>query len=198
MPGNYRRNINKASRQEIIVRKFINGDKPVSDFYNIMEGLYSNTKLLKRDKGYFKKLWNLLSPINLATIITASVNDDVVGAYLLLHDQISSYELYGGVNEMGRDMEAGYLLKWEAIKYSKLKGLKYYDHWGVAKIQENGEYDKNDELYRISLFKKGFGGNDVVYPFARVLIADNKAYHMFKTLNMINKAKLRIQKLFKA
>lgn len=193
MEGNYRRNIKKGMKQGVKVS--INEKEAIDDLYSIMEDIYENTKMLRRNKAYFVKLWELLGSINKAFVIKAVKDDRLLGSYLVVSDNKGSYELYGGVNKQGREMEAGYVLKWEAIKHAKLLGSSYYDHWGVAPIDIDG-YDKKDELYRISLFKKGFGGKDVVFPYPRVLVCNERKYDLFKNLSKINKLSVRLRKLF--
>jgi len=200
MDGNYRRNIKKAERSNISVEFFHSGAKPLADFYSILNEIFANTKLLERDESYYKNLWSKLSGTKdpLAFIAIAKIENEVVGSYLLVHDKIGCYELYGGVNKKGRDLEAGYKLKWEAKKYAKSLGLSYYDHWGVAKILPDNTYDKKDELYRISLFKKGFGGENVIFPKPKALLVNQFVYNYFKSLQLANKVKTKIKKLVKS
>lgn len=199
MDGNYRRNIKKAERSNLVVEFFEEGEKPLKDFYSILEQIFSNTKLLERSESYYQNLWAKLSKPNgnLAFIATARANGELVGSYLLVKDNVGCYELYGGVNKQGRNLEAGYKLKWEAMKYAKSLGLSFYDHWGVAKILPDNTFDKADELYKISLFKKGFGGENVIFPKAKALLINEVVFHYFKSLQAVNKTKTKIKKLIK-
>lgn len=200
MDGNYRRNIKKAERSNISVEFFHSGDNPLNDFYSILDQIFANTKLLERDESYYKNLWNVLSDNNnqLSFIALAKAENEIVGSYLLVHDNLCCYELYGGVNKKGRDLEAGYKLKWEAMKYAKSLGLSFYDHWGVAKILPDNTFDEKDELYRISLFKKGFGGENVVFPMPKALLVNQVVYGYFKSLQVANKVKTKFKKLIKS
>ena len=198
MEGNYRRNIKKAERQGVTITIHNRGNDAIKDFYSVMEDIFQNTKLLKRDRSYYVKLWDMFSPIDKATIFLAQKDDKLLGAYLLLSDANGCYELYGGVTQTGRSLEAGYILKWEAIKHMRSRSLKYYDHWGVAKLNSDGEYDPQDELYRISLFKKGFGGENIIFPPPRVLIVSDNGYKAFRMMNEVKKLGMAFRKLMKA
>ncbi len=194
MDGKYRRNIKKAMREGVSISFFSEGEKPLDDFYSIMSQIFSNTKLLERNREYYEKLWQVMK--GRVYIATANYLQDCIGAYLLLTDNIGCYELYGGVSKQGRDLEAGYALKWEAIKYAKSLGLQKYDHWGVAPILNNGEYDSKHELYRISQFKRGFGGEDIVFPGAKVMVINNAAYQSFLMAKTLSGWKTRLSKMF--
>jgi len=194
MDGKYRRNIKKSIREGVTTSFSSEGQKALDDFYSIMSQIFTNTKLLERDKDYYEKLWQLLR--GRSCIATAHHQGVCIGSYLLLNDNIGCYELYGGVSRQGRDLEAGYALKWEAIKYARSLGLKKYDHWGVAPILKSGEYDSKHELYRISLFKKGFGGEDIVFPGAKVMVLNKIAYSTFLMAKNLSDWKTRISKLF--
>jgi peptidoglycan pentaglycine glycine transferase (the first glycine) len=56
----------------------------------------------------------------------------------------TAYELYGGVNAVGAEMKANYVLKWEAIRAMKLAHYEIYDF--------NGRLNEG-----VSRFKDGFG-----------------------------------------
>lgn len=194
----YRRNINKAIRSGVVVRFFDSGDDPFRDFFYVMQEIHANTRLVMHDKTYFEKLWTELSENGLARIAVAYLDNAVVGAYLLLNDENTTYELYGGVTSTGRESEAGYLLKWESMKMTLNKGLGFYDHWGVAPKDSLGEYQKGHELERISQFKSGFGGKDVCYPKTNVLVFNDLKYRIFQAGMLVQKLNIRLRKILKS
>ena len=54
----------------------------------------------------------------------------------------TAYELYGGVNQEGRDARVNYLLKWQAIAMMKSSGYSIYDFngrvsEGVSSFKDN-------------------------------------------------------------
>lgn len=208
LDGKYRRNIKKAIREGLSTRLYQYGagsDQvgPVTAFYGVMQSIFQNTKFMERDKAYFQSLWNSMGHSGRARIFTAVKKDEAsgqeqtVGAYLVVSDNKRAYELYGGVTRTGRDYEAGYLLKWEAIRYFNSLGLSYYDHWGVAPKLETGSYDNTDELFQISKFKAGFGGEYFQFPEARVLVADSFKYRLFLAGIKSNKLITKLKKAFK-
>ena len=62
----------------------------------------------------------------------------------------TAYELYGGVNAVGAEMKANYILKWEAMRAMKAAGYEIYDF--------NGRLNEG-----VSRFKDGFGPDETDY-----------------------------------
>lgn len=55
-----------------------------------------------------------------------------------------------------------YLLQWEAMRWAASRGCEEYDLWGVpdapeAELEENFS-NRNDGLWGVYRFKRGFGG----------------------------------------
>jgi peptidoglycan pentaglycine glycine transferase (the first glycine) len=60
---------------------------------------------------------------------------------------------------------ATYGVQWEAIKWAKERGCRYYDMWGVPDAEPDvleAEFkDRNDGLWGVYGFKRGWGGEVV-------------------------------------
>jgi lipid II:glycine glycyltransferase (peptidoglycan interpeptide bridge formation enzyme) len=106
---------------------------------------------------------------------------------------LGAYEFYGGVTNSGRNVEAGYLLKWEAIKDAISLHKQFYDHWGVAPVI-NGEFDKNHELYNISKFKQGFGGVVVEFLPQQTIVFSKFGYWLYNMGIKINEFRKNLRK----
>lgn len=193
MKGNYRRNIKKSKREGCLVKVFDTSDEALNRFYHIMEAIFARTTYVMYDKGYFSKVWSLLSKPHMAKIFIAVKGGVDVGAYFVAYDVHSAYELYGGVTIAGRDVEAGYLLKWAAIKDAIESNKQFYDHWGIAPVIGD-DYDKNHELYHISKFKEGFGGDIVKYLPQQIVVNNSFAYMVYNLGLLINGISLGIKK----
>ncbi len=193
MKGKYRRNIKKSKRDGCLVKVFDKNDEAVNRFYHIMESIFARTSYVMYDKGYFQKVWDFLSMSHMAKIFIAVKGGIDVGAYFVAYDVHTAYELYGGVTDDGRDVEAGYLLKWAAIKDAIESNKQNYDHWGIAPIVGD-DYDKSHELYHISKFKEGFGGDIVKYLPQQLAVNNYFAYMIYKFGISLNEIGLGIKK----
>jgi len=147
-------------------------------------------------KPYFERVWQYLSG-RMARIYLAEFENRIVGAYFVAYDNLTAYELYGGVTKAGRDVEAGYLLKWKAILGAQELGKTTYDHWGIAPRDKTGAYESRHELASISNFKAGFGGSDVSFLPTRVLVRNPLKFKLFKSLNSLHKLSIQLRKLGK-
>lgn len=65
-------------------------------------------------------------------IFGAYVGDELVAFLWLAISGETSYELYGGVNELGQELRANYALKWFAIRKVREWGLRKYDFGGLV------------------------------------------------------------------
>ena len=208
LKGKYRRNIKKSFRQgievEMIGGQDNSGDVGLDNFYQVMQSVAQNTKLILDDIEYYCLLWNRFSQADMSRMYIARLGGHVVGAYLNVMDQVGSYELYGGVTRQGRDVEAGYALKWEAIKDAYHLGKRFYDHWGVAPFSEvrdlesetgrvGVQYAKGHPLERISQFKNGFGGENVRFASGMILYRRRTDYLLYQVMQLAKNILVRLK-----
>lgn len=139
-------------------------------------------KTAKRDKGYaphpksyYVKMVEILGKSDAVHIFVAEHEGDVLAAILVGFSGNTAIYLHGGFDETKRSLMAPYLCQWEAIKYAKSKGKKYYDFWGVAETD-----DSRDPWAGISRFKEGFGGEKVIFPGGYDLVL-SKFWYNFLT-----------------
>ncbi len=72
-----------------------------------------------------------------------------------------------GANILNKDVPASYLCQWTGIKFARDYGCETYDFWGVSPVDA-----VNHPWGNISIFKRGFGGQDVVLLHAQDYILD--------------------------
>ncbi len=165
LTGNCRRSIKKA-RKLGVKSEIIYPDDPTAldKFYSVMKAIFARTDYVMHGKGYFEKVWEYMGKqAHRAVIIIVKKEEKTIGAYLLTYDGKYANELYGGVIDEGKPLEAGYLLVWESILWAKSKGLLGYDIWGVASYDEEGNFLPQHPLYNISRFKARFGGRNIKF-----------------------------------
>jgi len=143
-----RRNmIRKAMKMEV---KFSKGTGILNDFYR----LYSDSNKILGFTGltydFFKKLTIESTHFNFVPFV-AYLNEKPYSALGLIHDKNYSYYWLGSTNHNAENLGQGDLLQWEAIKYSKSQGCKYYDLCYIEK----------ERLPHIYQFKKGFSKTEV-------------------------------------
>lgn len=93
------------------------------------------------DKSYYHDVFDKLGEFS--PIFAAYVDNQPVAFLWLAISADTAYELYGGMNDLGQQLRANYMLKWHAIRRCKEWGLSRYDFGGLL---EGG----------IATFKKGW------------------------------------------
>lgn len=105
-------------------------------------------------------------------------NRDLAAAVIIYFGESAIYHHGASIpNSVG----ASYLLQWEAIREAKKRGKKMYNFWGIAP-----ENKPNHPWRGITLFKKGFGGQELRYIHAHDLPV-SPLYIIPKTIETVRK-----------
>lgn len=108
---------------------------------------------------------------NLALLYNAEFEGRLLSqAFVIFYGKEAVYH-YGASTEDGRKYPGAHLLQWEAIREAKKRGMSRYNFWGVAPSNE-----VNHRFYGVSVFKRGFGGEDFTYLHAQDLVIDPLRY----------------------
>jgi lipid II:glycine glycyltransferase (peptidoglycan interpeptide bridge formation enzyme) len=154
----WRQYVNKARSGGITV---VDGDESrLGEFYRIYRQTADRAGFLIRAESAYRDVWRAFGPGGNARLLFAQAPDGEPQATLLLvRCGPRVVEPYGGMTAAGAASRANYLLKWEAIRSSRVGGATSYDLWGLA-------------TGGIAHFKTGFGGREVRYVGAWDLVLD--------------------------
>jgi len=198
LKGKYRREIRKAIKNNIVVTTYTSGTKAVEQFYEIISAVVGRGKFTTYKKEYFQTMFdNFKGNSEIHIIHEKNTPNIALGAYLVLYDTATAYELYGGTNYDGRKKRVGFLLKWASIQSALKRNITTYDQWGVAPRDKNDEYITTDHLYNISIFKKGFGGKDITFIPAMVIVNSSIKYKLYQIAMAIKPIFLKLLKFIK-
>jgi len=78
---------------------------------------------------YYFDVFNLMG--DHSPIFAAYVDDQPIAFLWLAISSDTAFELYGGMNDIGKQLRANYALKWHAIRKTKEWGLSRYDFGGL-------------------------------------------------------------------
>lgn len=107
-------------------------------------------------------------------------------AFTIFYGKEAVYH-YGASTDEGRHYPGAYLIQWEAIKEAKKRGMTRYNFWGVAP-----ENQQNHRFSGLSLFKRGFGGEDFEYLHAQDLIINYPRYFINYVIESLRKIIRRV------
>ncbi len=143
--------------------------------------------LLKKDNTNTKKITNQLKEV---IIIKESLEKKInkttkireekgsvleLGCLLFILHNKEILSLFGGAYGEYRDFMPAYSLNYNMIKYGILNGYDKYNFYGISEFK-----DKNNEMYGLYDFKRGFDGNVEEYIGEYDLIISKFWYYMYK------------------
>jgi lipid II:glycine glycyltransferase (peptidoglycan interpeptide bridge formation enzyme) len=123
--------------------------------------------------------YSVYGKLGMAEIITASLGGKPVSSALILYYQDQGIYHHGASVTGGPPASA--LVQWTAIRHAKAKGMRWYNFWGIAPEEKPGHPWRG-----LSLFKRGFGGTELVYPCSYDLPL-TPAYYVIRTLEWLRK-----------
>lgn len=168
----------KATRYEIRraeklgVRITVSSDPHnVRKFYELQLETARRQKFVPFSYKFLHEQFKVFSETNLALLYSAHLEDKLLAqAFVIFYGQEAVYH-YGASTDEGRKFPGAYLIQWEAIKEAKARGMRRYNFWGVAP-----EGKQSHRFAGLSLFKRGFGGEDVEYLHAQDLVINYPRY----------------------
>lgn len=173
--------IRKAEKLGISVNSS-KDEKLIKDFYKLQLDTARRQKFVPFSFKFFDEQFKVFFDVDKALIFTAKLGKSILAqAFIIFYNGEAVYH-YGVSTENGRKYPGAYLLQWEAIKEAKKRGIKKYNFWGVAPPEE-----KNHRFSGVSLFKRGFGGEDVQYLHAHDLIVNYPKYLLNYVVEIIRK-----------
>lgn len=159
----------------------------IDDFYKLQLETARRQGFIHFDKKFLKEQFEVFVKDKQALLYTAWLEKKKLAeAFIIFYGQETAYH-YGASTLLGRKYPGAYLIQWEAIKEAKKRGMKRYNLWGVAP-----EGEKNHRFYGVSIFKRGFGGEDVEYLHARDLVINLLAYKINWAIETIRKKSRRL------
>mgnify|MGYP001559717223 CR=1 FL=1 len=129
------------------------------EFYKVLKLTSGRQKFRTYNELYFNLMKKNLDPAQLKFFGVLNSGEVIASGLFYCFGETAIY-LHGGSNYNHRALMAPYLLHWEAMKFFKKIGIKYYDFWGVDENRWPG----------VTRFKTRFGGEIKEYPGARVKI----------------------------
>ena len=162
--------IRKAEKLDIKVTSS-KEEKQIKPFYDWQLDTAKRQNFIPFSYKFFSAQFKVFFEIDKALIFTATYENKILAqAFVIFYGQEAVYH-YGVSTEDGRKYPGAYLLQWEAIKEAKKRGIEKYNFWGVAP-----EENKTHRFSGVSLFKRGFGGEDVQYLHAQDLVINKRKY----------------------
>lgn len=122
-------------------------------FYRLLQETTERDKFLVRPYSYFEDMWDCLVPSGYLKLFLAYYQEQPIAGTLAYLFGDKAWYIYGASSNSHRNVMPNYLLQWTMIKWAKANACKIYDFRGVS-----GDLSKDNPLYGLYRFKKGFNG----------------------------------------
>ena len=155
------------------------GTAKLDEVWPVFEMTSSRDAFRLHGKEYYKKM---LEHTN-AFLAVAKHDGEILAANILIDFGKTRTYLHGASSNVKRNFMAPYLLQWELMKNAKSSGFTFYDWWGIAPADAPSTH----EWAGITRFKRGFGGEEVSYPYAYDVVLHPVKYMLYKVLRLIRR-----------
>lgn len=154
----------------------------IKGFYELQLETAKRQGFIPFPYNYLHEQFKIFASENKALLFSAYHEKKLLAQAFIIFYGIEAAYHYGVSTEAGRDYPGAYLIQWEAIKEAQRRGLKRYNLWGIAPLD-----NPKHRFYRISIFKRGFGGQEVQYLHAQDLPINKPLYFLNFAIESLRK-----------
>jgi len=153
-----RYNIRLAAKKGVTVRPW----EDLAAFHQMMLVTGGRDGFGVHSLKYYQRAYELFHPKDIAELLVAEFEGKPLAALMVFAHGKRAWYVYGASNNEERNRMPTYLLQWEAMRWARIKGAEEYDLWGVPdedeETLEENFTERNDGLWGVYRFKRGFGG----------------------------------------
>jgi peptidoglycan pentaglycine glycine transferase (the first glycine) len=153
-----RYNVRLAGRKEVRVRM----TDDLEEFYRVMSVTSQREAFHVHSLAYYRRAYELFHPGGMCELFLADYQGQALAALMVFARGSTAYYFYGASADVERNRKPTYPLQWEAIRWAHGRGCRFYDMWGIpdeaAETAETEEEEREDGLWGVYRFKRGFGG----------------------------------------
>jgi peptidoglycan pentaglycine glycine transferase (the first glycine) len=192
-----RYNIRLAEKKGIEIKEA--SPERFDEFWNLMKETKDRDGFRLHGKEHYKKLISNFQPARPASFTGRQANASpisdlpkekfyikIYGAFFenrMIAANIVTFfgdtvtYMHGASSNGHRNLMAPYALQWQTIKLARNMNYKYYDFYGIDEAKWPG----------VTRFKRGFGGEEKIYPGTFDLAFDRMAYGIYGILRKIKR-----------
>ena len=176
-----RYNVRLAARKGVTVRAGDEADLPA--FYRLLQVTAERDRFAVHSLEYYAAAHRLFVPTGQGRLLLAEHEGQLLAGLVVFGFGDTACYMYGASSDESRNLMPNYLLQWEAMRWAKELGCRSYDLWGVPDEDEGALEaqfaDRNDGLWGVYRFKRGFGGRLVRTPGAWDLVYAPLRYRLY-------------------
>jgi lipid II:glycine glycyltransferase (peptidoglycan interpeptide bridge formation enzyme) len=162
MKSKTRYNIRLAEKKGVKVR--LGKAEDIRIFNQLMQATGQRNEFGVHEPLYYRAAYDLFAPENAALFIAEYGETPLAAIMVFVLGEQAAY-LYGASSSEERQRMPTYAVQWAAMRWAKAQGCTSYDLWGVPddpeETLEEVFAERNDGLWGVYRFKRGFGGEIV-------------------------------------
>lgn len=152
-----KRALRKAEKYNIQVSVSDDPNK-IDEFYDIQLQTAKRHGFVPFGKDFLKKQFAAFASTGNALLYTAIYEGEILAQnFMIFYGEEASYH-YGVSTEKGTQMSGAPLLHMAAMREARARGCSRYNFWGIVE-----QDDIKHRFYGVSVFKRGFGVQDLYY-----------------------------------
>ncbi len=165
-----RRALRKAAKLNIAVETSTD-PADIHQFYQIQLQTAERHQFVAFSEEFLSKQFAAFAADNNAVLYTAKHDGEILAQnFMIFYGNEASYH-YGVSTKLGTKLSGAPLLHMHAMRDARERGIKRYNFWGIV-----DEHDTNHRFYGVSVFKRGFGVDELRYTPAHDLVIKRFAY----------------------
>lgn len=165
-----RRALRKAEKNNISVETSTN-PTDIHEFYQIQLQTAGRHQFVAFSEDFLAKQFKVFAENGEAVLYTARHEGQILAQnFMIFYGNEASYH-YGVSTELGTRLSGAPLLHMQAMRDARERGIKRYNFWGIV-----DEDDTKHRFYGVSVFKRGFGVDELRYVPAHDLVINKTAY----------------------
>jgi lipid II:glycine glycyltransferase (peptidoglycan interpeptide bridge formation enzyme) len=153
-----RYNIRLAEKKGVSIRPW----EDIPAFHAMLRQSAERDRFAVHALEYYRRAYDLFHSSGACEILMAEAEGVPLAALMVFARGRRAWYVYGGSTDLQRELMPNYLLQWEAMRWARQRGCSEYDLWGVPDhneaVLEDGFAKRNDGLWGVYRFKRGFGG----------------------------------------
>lgn len=176
--------IKRAEKEGIKISQ-TSDPKEIKEFYKLQIQTSKRQKFVPFSYAYLFEQFKEFAENNMAILYNAKIKNKLLAeAFIIFYAKEAVYH-YGASTDEGRKYPGAYLIQWEAVQEAKKRGMARYNFWGVSPIDK-----PKHRFHGLSLFKRGFGGEEIEYLHAQDYVINYPKYainYLIETLRKITR-----------
>jgi len=153
-----RYNIRLAQKKDVTVQE----TEDIHTFQQLMELTGERNEFGVHSFAYYRKAFEEFYP-QACSLFLASYHGEPLAAIMVFFKGDKAMYFYGASSNQERNRMPTYLVQFKAMQWAASIGCKEYDLWGIPDesldVLEASFADREDGLWGVYRFKRGFGGN---------------------------------------